>query len=298
MSLGVAVVTGAGSGIGLAIVAALAERGDTVYMTGRRKTVVSERAAELDPSGSRVLPVEVDVRDPEAVAAVVQRAVAEHGCLHYMVNNAGISIGGEVQELTVQHWRRIVDINLRGVVHGVSAAYPVMLRQGFGHILNVSSLSGLCPSGLLAPYVTTKHAVVGLSLSLRAEASSRGVRVSVLCPGFVDTPMLDSKGPDDLPKSRLIEAVDVREQANSTPKGPYPPEKLARDALRGMERNRAVIITPLGPRLVWRVYRWVPALFDSLGPKNVARFREMGREMGSGASVSSDSISAEPVESR
>jgi short-subunit dehydrogenase len=149
----------------------------------------------------------------------------------------------------------------------------------------------------MTPYATTKHAIVGLSLSLRAEAAGRGVRVSVLCPGFVDTPLLDSKGPEDLPRSRFAETVSVRAQAEQTPRGPYPPDKLARDALRGMERNRPVIIAPIGPWLVWRLYRWTPALIEFLGQKGVANIRKIGAAGASGESPSAAAATA-GVESR
>src|SRR5207248_6593438 len=124
-----------------------------------------------------------------------------HGRLDLMVNNAGIGIGGETRELLLAHWDRIIDVNLRGVVHGVHAAYPVMIEQGSGHIVNTASLAGLLPSPGATPYAMTKHAVVGLSLSLRGEAAAYGVRVTAVCPGVVETPILDKGGPDDLPKS-------------------------------------------------------------------------------------------------
>jgi len=104
-----------------------------------------------------------------------------------MVNNAGIGVGGEASELTLAHWERVIDVNLRGVIHGVHAAYPVMIAQRSGHIVNTASLAGLMPSPWLTPYAMTKHAVVGLTLSLRAKAAAHGVRVTAVCPGVVDT---------------------------------------------------------------------------------------------------------------
>ena len=108
-----------------------------------------------------------------------------------MFNNAGISIGGETEELTLDHWNSIIDVNIRGVVHGVHAAYPLMVRQGSGHIVNTASMGGLMAAGLLTSYVMTKHAVVGLSLALRSEAAAHGVGVTAVCPSAVDTPILD-----------------------------------------------------------------------------------------------------------
>jgi short chain dehydrogenase len=101
--------------------------------------------------------------------------------------NAGIGIGGDARYLTLDHWRRVLDVDLYGVVHGVVAAYPVMARQGFGHIVNTSSSAAFFPVPANAPYGTAKRAVVGLSLSLRLEAAELGVKVSCVCPGFVRT---------------------------------------------------------------------------------------------------------------
>ena len=100
-------------------------------------------------------------------------------------------MGGSTHELDSSHWDRIIDINIKGVVNGVLTAYPLMVAQGDGHIVNTASGAGLAPAVLTVAYTTTKHAVVGLSTALRPEAALHGVRVSVLCPGAVDTPILD-----------------------------------------------------------------------------------------------------------
>ena len=107
-----------------------------------------------------------------------------------MFNNAGIAIGGSAHDYGIQEWNQIIDVNLRGVVNGVQAAYCIMIKQGFGHIVNTASITGLMPTPGQVAYSMTKHAVVGLSLSLRAEAALLGIRVSVLCPGAIRTPIL------------------------------------------------------------------------------------------------------------
>src|SRR5262249_56364016 len=109
----------------------------------------------------------VDVRDAVAVQALVNDIRGRYGRLDLMVNNAGIGVGGEAHELLLAHWDRIIDVNLRGVMHGVHAAYPIMMQQRSGHIVNTASLAGLLPSPPLTPYAMTKHAVAGLRLSLR-----------------------------------------------------------------------------------------------------------------------------------
>jgi NADP-dependent 3-hydroxy acid dehydrogenase YdfG len=100
-----------------------------------------------------------------------------------MINNAGIAVGGATDALELADWRRVLDVNLAGVIHGVHAVYPRMVRRRAGHIVNLASVAGLAPYPLALPYTTSKHAVVGLSQALRAEAARHGVRVSVACPG-------------------------------------------------------------------------------------------------------------------
>jgi NAD(P)-dependent dehydrogenase (short-subunit alcohol dehydrogenase family) len=199
----IAIITGAASGIGQALASALVARGDTVVVADIDGDGAERAAGELARGGpGAARPTVVDVRDAGAVQALVDQTRGQYGRLDVMVNNAGVAVGGEASELLLAHWDRVIDVNLRGVVHGVQAAYPVMIGQRSGHIVNTASLAGLLPSPGLTPYAMTKHAVVGLSLSLRAEAAGYGVRVTAVCPGVVDTPILDRGGLDDLPSPR------------------------------------------------------------------------------------------------
>jgi NAD(P)-dependent dehydrogenase (short-subunit alcohol dehydrogenase family) len=253
----VGIVTGAASGIGRALATALVERGDTVVLVDVNADGAKQVAAGL---GSRASAVGLDVRDADAVTQLVDDVVGEHGRLDLMFNNAGIGVGGEVDELTAAHWRRIVDVNLLGVVSGTVAAYRVMVARGSGHIVNTASVAGLMPAPLLTPYAMTKHAVVGLSLSLRAEAAARGVRVSVVCPGVIETPLLDSEGPADLPPP--AHRYDGRTMVVHALGRPYSAAALATDVLRGVDRNRAVIAAPTRARIGWWLQRLAPTLVE------------------------------------
>jgi len=266
----VAIVTGAASGIGKALASALARRGATVVLADIDEAGAKAAADELaaGPPG-RVSGVALDVTDADAVAALVERTAQDHGHLDLLFNNAGIGIVGQVQELTLAHWNRAIDVNLRGVVHGVVAAYPVMIRQGSGHIVNTASLAGLVPSPMLTPYGMTKHGVVGLSTSLRMEAAAHGVRVSVVCPGVIDTPLLDKGNPPDLPP--VPEIPSARRLLTKMIGGAYPPASLAEDVLDALARNRPIIVTPRHARIPWRVYRLAPRLIIENGPRFMRR---------------------------
>ena len=254
----VAIVTGGGSGIGEALCRALAARGDTVVIADIDGASAERVAGDI---GAQATAAKVDVRDATAVQAVVDETVEKHGRLDIMVNNAGIAVGGDALELTLAHWDRIIDINLRGVIHGIQAAYPVMARQRSGHIVNTASMAGLTAPAYLAPYVAVKHAVVGLSLSLREEAKAHNVNFTVVCPFWIDTPILDSTGPDDLPKPPSMQQGGVREAAAKM--GIHSPQELAQDILRGIDRKKAMVVAPRRGRIVWRLSRVSPAAFSA-----------------------------------
>jgi NAD(P)-dependent dehydrogenase (short-subunit alcohol dehydrogenase family) len=270
----VAIVTGGGSGIGAALCRAFAGRGDTVVVADIDGASAERVAGEL---GAAATAAKVDVRDAAGVQALVDDTVAAHGRIDLMVNNAGIAVGGDALELTLAHWDRIIDINLRGVVHGIQASYPVMARQRSGHIVNTASMAGLTAPPYLAPYVAVKHAVLGLSLSLREEAKAHGVNVTAVCPFWIETPILDTTGPDDLPKSQSMEG-GVRDMARRM--GIYPADALAQDVLRGIDRRKAIVVAPRQGRVLWRVARLSPTGFNALTGA-VAR-REMRKRMAAG----------------
>jgi NAD(P)-dependent dehydrogenase (short-subunit alcohol dehydrogenase family) len=258
----VAIVTGGASGIGRALSAALVRRGDEVVLADVDGGAAAEVAEQLTAAGpGTASAATVDVREAAAVAALVTDTAERCGRLDLLFNNAGVGISGPVEELGLAHWDRAIDVNLRGVVHGVHAAYPVMLRQGYGHIVNTASVAGLLPTPGGSPYGTTKWAVVGFSLSLRGEGAARGVRVSVVCPGGVDTPILDKGMPLDLPRVPTAELMDIRAVITRMSGGRlYSADALALDVLRGVDRNQAIIVAPRQARMLWRLMRISPAL--------------------------------------
>lgn len=264
----IAIVTGGASGIGAALARALAADGDTVVVADR-DAAGAERVADSLPPGSWSR--EVDVMSAEAVQDLVDDVVARHGRLDLMVNNAGIGVGGPVEELSLAEWDRVIDVNIRGVVHGVVAAYPQMVGQGSGHIVNTASLAGLIPTPFLAPYGMTKHAVVGLSLSLRAEAEPNGVRVTAVCPGPVETPILDGR---EEPGIVMHHMNRLGREYLTQFAPPYDVDALARDVVRGIDSNAALIVTPGSARLAWRLHRLSPALMLRIVRRQVTWARE------------------------
>jgi short-subunit dehydrogenase len=165
----------------------------------------------------------------------------------------------------------LLDVNLRGVVNGAHAAYAAMVARGSGHIVNTASMAGLAPAPSFAAYCASKHGVVGLSLALRAEGAGLGVKVSAICPGFIHTSILENG-----------KLVNVKPEAarRASEGGPFvqSAESCARSILRGVARNRPIIITPLPWLWGWRLGRIFPALWTVLGRVMIARFRKSFRE--------------------
>lgn len=270
----VAIVTGGASGIGRAIAAALVDKGAHVVIAdvnAEGAELAAKRITEAGPG--RADAVCLDVTDGAAVLAAYRAVAAEHGRLDLVFNNAGIAIGGMTEEFTLEHWDRVIDVNLRGVVHGVHAAYPIMLAQGRGHIVNTASLAGLVQPAIMIPYTVTKSAVVALSVALRAEGAARGVRVSALCPGFVDTPLLDNVNPG-LPPTGVNDKT--RRVIGRLQPGLYTADRLAADVMRGIARNKPIILAPASARIAALVARYTPAIAQAVNRRQVERYLRGG----------------------
>ncbi|HWF15117.1 MAG TPA: SDR family NAD(P)-dependent oxidoreductase [Acidimicrobiales bacterium] len=188
----IGVVTGAASGIGLAVSAAFVGEGMRVVMVDIDKDRLRSHTERLAAAGADVHPVVADVRDPEAVDRVGRAVIDRFGVLHIAVNNAGVVGGGNSWEISLEEWRRVLDVDLWGVIHGVRTFVPLILASGAeGHVVNVASMAAVLALPRLAPYTVAKHGILGLTDVLRAEleALEAPVGASVVMPGMVKTAM-------------------------------------------------------------------------------------------------------------
>jgi NAD(P)-dependent dehydrogenase (short-subunit alcohol dehydrogenase family) len=230
----VVVVTGAAGGIGAALAGAFAGSGAQVV-----RTDLPGRGADID----------LDVTDLDATRRALSEIRATRDRLDVVVANAGIGVGGFVEQLTADDWHRSIAVNIGGTANTVQAAYPLLVQQQRGAIVVMASLAGLLGLPLLAPYAMSKHAVVGLAQSLRPEAARHGVGVTAVCPGPVETPLLDevSRTP----------GLSVRRYLTANAGKPLTPERLADDVVDAVRADRALVI-PGRARLLWRLNRMFP----------------------------------------
>jgi len=203
----VAVVTGAGRGIGAAIARKLAALGAVVILCGRKRDPLESTAAEIRRDGwqSEVLPC--DVTNLGSVEAAAQHIDKTHGRADILVNNAGIGgFGGPLHEMPPESWDAVLNTNLRGVYYCIRSFAPMMVRAKNGHIINISSLAGKNPLPNGAAYAASKWGLNGLSYSVAEELRTHNIRVSVVCPGSVDTDLSPHTGKDS---KKMLRPEDV-----------------------------------------------------------------------------------------
>jgi len=262
----IAVVTGGGSGLGRALCLALAQEAAVVVVTDIDGASAAQTAASIREEGGQAQHEALDVSDASAFTALVDRIVQRHGRIDLLFNNAGFAVAGDLRDIAHKDWRRIVDVNIMGVVNGTLAAYAHMVRQGSGHIVNTASVAGLVEAPTLTPYAMTKAAVVSLSMNLRTEAAMHGVKVSAICPGFIQTRIYDAA---------TVARVSNTEVFSLIPFKLMPADAAAQAALRGVKRNQARIVYPFHAKLMWTLYRISPALLAPVLRKAVRYFQRL-----------------------
>lgn len=242
----IAIVTGAASGLGMGFAKEIGKAGGTVVAADINLEGVEKVVAEIGGSAEAH---KLDVTDSAAVTKLVDDTVEKHGRIDFIFNNAGIAVQGYVEEIPVADWDAIIDINLKGVAYGTSAAYKHMVKQKSGHIVNTASLAGLTPAPLLAPYSTVKFGVVGMCDSLRVEAAPKGVTVTALCPGFIETGIYENA---------RTTGFDTKKAKDSIPGGIVPLDKGVKKLLDGVVKKKRVVTLPWFAHLLILSYKLTP----------------------------------------
>lgn len=248
-----AVVTGAAKGIGREICLALARDGWKLGIVDIDLDAAEETRGLIEKAGGTGEVFRCDVANPEEVAACAEHFFAAWGKVGLLVNNAGIMVAGCVEDVSVEDWRRIVDVNLMGVIYGCRAYVPGMKRQGGGHIVNVASMAGMITLFEQAPYNTTKAAIIGLSETLRMELSPHNIRVTVACPLCLNTNLLET--------ARINSDFIAEFYRTSFTQARMSAAAIAGCILRAVEKNKFYEMPQPFAKVLWVNKRLTPAQF-------------------------------------
>jgi len=266
----VAIVSGGGSGIGKAICEYLGKYGSKVIVTDINLDSANKTATTIIQNGGVAEAYEIDVSNSKAVKGLIEGVAEKYGKIDLLFNNAGISLNGEFQDMTLEHWQRIIDVNLWGVVYGCHFVYPLMIKQGYGQIINTASLAGLIPGGLTTSYSASKFGVVGFTLGLRSEASFYGIQVNTLCPGFIKTAIQNTT-----PIVSEYLNSEKNKKMGSNMKAPTP-EKCIKSIMKGVKRNKAIIISPRLHKIFWFLNRLFPTFNIKMFQMVIKRMKKQG----------------------
>ncbi|MFJ8914170.1 SDR family NAD(P)-dependent oxidoreductase [Amycolatopsis sp. NPDC102389] len=242
----IAAVTGAASGIGRALAVEFAAQGMHVAIADVDTAGLAGTADAVRAHGGRALAVPTDVRDAAAVERFAEAVVTEFGAVHVVCNNAGVSRMGLSWEIPLEDWEWVLDVAFWGVVHGVRSFVPRLLAHGEpGHLVNTSSVGGLAQVPYIAPYTAAKHAVVGLTRSLRAELTGTPVGVSLLCPG----PVVSNMDPNTPRPGEVEQLADgpaalARHAREAHPQG-MPAEHVARMTVTAVREEQFYVLPNL-----------------------------------------------------
>ena len=252
----VVVITGGASGLGRGLGEALARGGAKLVVGDIDFAAANALCDELSRAGDSATAVAVDVTDAASVERLVAHAVALHGRLDYMINNAGIAAAGEFQDVSADTIRRVVEIDLLGAAYGTLAAYRQMVRQRGGHIVNIASMLALFPNPLAAAYAAAKHGLGGLTQSVSAEAAAYGVSLTLVCPGYIATNLFRAGTFEGgLRSDDVVERIPFRFMDVDT--------AVAR-TLEAVLARRSIAVFPFYGRVLWLIHRLSPRLMTGL----------------------------------
>jgi len=205
----IAIVTGAGTGIGRAIAIAFAQEGATVVLAGRTEERLLSVAQEINGLGGSVLPVRADVSNPSDVHLLVESATRQYGRINILVNNAGVFIYKDLLSLSIREWDDTINTNLKGIFLCCQAVLPNMIQQKQGNIINISSIHGKIGDANLAAHCASKFGVIGLTQALAKEVIEHNINVNVICPGQVSSRWIEEEDSMQAPLSTRLKPADV-----------------------------------------------------------------------------------------
>ena len=244
-----AFITGAASGIGRSTAIAMGKRGAKLFLTDRNENGLKETVEMISKGGGEVCKYKAfDISQYEAVKAFADEIHKEYGPVDIVMNVAGVALFAQIEDMTHEHWKKVININLWGPIHGIECFVPEMIRAGKGgHLATVASTAGICGLPWHAAYSTTKFGLVGVSEVLRLDLMRHNIGVTVVCPGAVDTPMKQS--------AELIginrESKYIKKKLKQFSEHAVTPERVAELMIRGVEKNKFLVITSTDIKIMY-----------------------------------------------
>jgi NAD(P)-dependent dehydrogenase (short-subunit alcohol dehydrogenase family) len=263
----VAVITGAGSGIGRSTAILLGKLGARVYVADLNGAAAIDTAGTINDAGGKATGHTIDVTQPEQLNALADEVFEAEGRVDILHNNAGIGHAGQVKDTPLEDWQKVIGVNVFGVVNGLNAFVPRMIEQGGeAHIVNTASMAGLAASAGMAPYVTSKFGVTGMSLALDAELKPSGIRVTALCPGVIDTAIVK----ESTIRGSIEKKHDTLTNFYKT-KGASP-DVVAKDAVNAILRKQVIKPSPAWQVTPgWILMRISPRAYTAVAGKTFKR---------------------------
>jgi NAD(P)-dependent dehydrogenase (short-subunit alcohol dehydrogenase family) len=247
------IITGAGSGLGKALAHEFAKKQWTIVVAEINDERAKETADQINKLGGKAITVHCDVTKPTDIEKTVATAEKELGGIDIMINNAGVSAGGYMEKISIEDWNWILDINLKSVIYGCRTVIPLFKKQKSGHIVNIASYAGLVCLPEMCSYNVAKAGVIALSDTLRAELAPSGIVVSVVCPSFIQTNLMDQfRSPDE--RQRKLAQGFFNKSLMSV-------ESVARSIIRSVSRNRMHILPQIDGKFMWWSKRHFPWLY-------------------------------------
>jgi len=247
------IITGAGSGIGRALAHEFAKKQWNIIIAEINDTRAKETADQVKNLGGKAIIVHCDVTKPADVDKTIETAIKELGGVDIMINNAGVSAGGYMEKISLEDWNWILDINLKSVIYGCRAVIPLFKKQKSGHIINVASYAGMACLPEMCSYNVAKAGVIALSETIRTELSPLGIGVSVVCPSFIKTNLMD--------QFRLPDARQRNLAQGFFNKSIMSVEAVARCIIRSASRNKMYILPQIDAKYMWWSKRHTPRLY-------------------------------------
>lgn len=252
------VITGAGSGLGKTLALDFAKLGWNVAVSDINIQRAEETLKQVEDAGGTGIALHCDVARWEDVKKLADTVTDQWDGADIIVNNAGVPVVGFVEKIPVEDWRWIISINLMGVVHGCKAFIPIFQRQGAGHIVNIASSAGIVSLAEMAPYNVTKAGVISLSETLRAELSGRNIGVTVVCPTFFKTNLMEQARYTDDHQIKMAKAFFEKSMCTA--------QDVSRDIIRSVKKNKLYVLTQIDAKIYWRFKRFFPQFFhDFMG---------------------------------